>query len=135
MNEETKNLLNIAKKLAGKQLITYEELQGFVTDVANILAQYRSATSQTNKETKDTLNTLVKSIDQAHTEILNKNITKVENYMENAKGELASKAEPLVISFTEEQKQELKKVFTQQKKALQEIIATKPKDGKEAPIS
>lgn len=70
MNEETKNLLNIAKKLAGKQLITYDELQGFVTDVANILAQYRSATSQINKETKDTLNTLVKSLESAHSELI-----------------------------------------------------------------
>lgn len=78
MNEETKNLLNIAKRLAGKQLITYEELQGFVTDVANILAQYRSATSQINKETKDTLNTLVKSIDEAHSQIITNQENKIE---------------------------------------------------------
>lgn len=129
MNEETKNLLNIAKKIAGKQLITYEELQGFVTDVANVLAQYRSATSQINKETKDTLNTLVKTIDEAHKAILDKNISKVEIYMEDAKNKLASKAEPIVNEYTDTQKKELKKVFEKQKKELESIVARTPVDG------
>lgn len=70
MNEETKNLLNIVKKLAGKQLITNDEFQAGLTDIVNAFAQHRAASKDINKETKDTLNLIVKQVNQEHDRIL-----------------------------------------------------------------
>lgn len=135
MNEETKNLLNIAKKIAGKQLITYEELQGFVTDVANILAQYRSATSQINKETKDTLNTLVKAIESAHSEIIKNTEEEIKNkgekIVESNKKEITAFSTKEVMRITDEQKKELAKVAQECLKMCEEMTSYRPKDGKD----
>lgn len=131
MNEDTKNLLNVAKKMLGKQLITTEELSGFVSDVANLLAQYRSTTASINKETKDTLNTLVKAIDEAHSEIILKKKGEVEKYIDSSKEKLANEAKPFIANFTEEQKKDIEKLFKKHKKVLEEIKAQIPKDGKD----
>lgn len=112
MNEETKNLLNIAKKLAGKQLITYDELNGFVSDVANLLAQYRSATSQINKETKDTLNTLVKALNDAHSQIISQQESKIDTKVSREMDKMSKLTEDC-------------------KKMCEEMLTMKPKDGKD----
>ena len=54
-----KNLQSLAKSLAGKQLITNDEFQSGLTDIINAFAQYRSASQEVNKETRDTLNLIV----------------------------------------------------------------------------
>jgi len=60
------NLKKLAKMLDGNQLITTEELKSAITDVANILAQYRSATVAVNKETEKTLNDALLKMNAAY---------------------------------------------------------------------
>ena len=60
MEENLKKIQQDIKKLDSYRVITTEELSTFLNDVANVLAQYRSATGKINQETKDTLNLIVK---------------------------------------------------------------------------
>lgn len=60
----------ILKALESYGSISNEEMAKFIQDIANLFAQYRSATTELNKETKDTLNLIVKQVNKEHDRIL-----------------------------------------------------------------
>lgn len=70
MNPDLNQLKKDIKKLDSYRVITSDELSSFLNDVANILNQWKSATFSVNKETKDTLNLIVKQVNEEHDRIL-----------------------------------------------------------------
>lgn len=70
MDENLKRLQKDIKKLDSYRVITTDELSSFLNDVANVLAQYRSATATINTETRDTLNLIVKRVQEEHDKIV-----------------------------------------------------------------
>jgi hypothetical protein len=70
MEENLKRLQKDIKKLDSYRVITTDELSSFLNDVANVLAQYRSATAAVNTETRDTLNLIVKRVQEEHDRIV-----------------------------------------------------------------
>ena len=58
------------RKLESYRVITSDELKDFLNGVANVLNQWKSATFSVNKETKDTLNLIVKQVNEEHDRIL-----------------------------------------------------------------
>lgn len=113
MNEEFKNIQKLAKYLSGKQLLDTEDLKGFTTDIVNAFAQYRSATQQVNKDTKETLNLALKQLNAEHDRILK----------ELEKTKLESKSD-----VTEA----IKKALSDCKKMCDDIMEMKPSDGKDS---
>ena len=110
MDDNFKRLQRDIKKLDSYRVITTDELSAFLNDVANVLAQYRSATSQINKETKDTLNSLVQAIDNAHSQII-------------------AKQEGKLSTAVTREIYKIEQVIAECKKIKDEIITMKPKDG------
>lgn len=113
MPEEYKNILKLAKMLENKQLLETDDLKGFVTDIVNAFAQYRSATQQVNKDTKETLNLALKQLNEEHDRILE----------ELKQTKLESKSD-----VTEA----VKKALSDCKKMCDEIMEIKPTDGKDS---
>ncbi len=70
MPNDLNQLKQDIKKLESYRVITSDELKSFLADVANILNQWKSATITVNKETKDTLNLIVKQVNEEHDRIL-----------------------------------------------------------------
>ena len=105
-----KNLQSLAKSLAGKQLITNDEFQSGLTDIINAFAQYRSASQEVNKETRDTLNLIVKQVNAEHDRILQ---------------EVDSSTKQTSQNVTKELKLALDKVNS----LYLDILSTRPKDG------
>lgn len=113
MNEEFKNIQKLAKYLSGKQLLDTEDLKGFTTDIVNAFAQYRSATQQVNKETKDTLNLALKQLNAEHDRIL---------------GEL----EQTKLESKSDVTEAIETALSDCKKMCDDIMEMKPKDGEDA---
>jgi len=79
MPDDYKNIIKLAKMLENKQLLDTEDLKGFVTDIVNAFAQFRSASQEVNKESKDTLNLALKQLNAEHDRILEElNTTKLD---------------------------------------------------------
>lgn len=70
LKDNLKNLQILLKKHDGRQLITNDEFTSGLTDIINAFAQYRSATASINKDTQDTLNLIVKRVNEEHDRIL-----------------------------------------------------------------
>lgn len=119
MNDNLKKLEKIAKVLDTYSVITTSELSGFLNDVVNVLSQYRSATGTINKETKDTLNLIVKQVNEAHQQILKDVSQKTEETAKNLKNDVYEK---LNISI-----QEVKDLVTE----LKSIEITDGQDGQD----
>ena len=80
LKENLKNLTTLLKKHDGKQLITNEEFTLGLSDIVNSFAQYRSATGTINQDTKNTLNTVLKQLNDEHkriTDDVNKTVDKL----------------------------------------------------------
>jgi hypothetical protein len=117
IKENLKNLTALLKKHDGHQLVTNEEFRAGVSDMVNALAQYRSATGTINKETKkflkeaeDTLNLIVKQVNQEHDRIL----TDVKETSLQSKSDVS---------------EAIKECMSAMKKMCDDIMAMKPKDG------
>lgn len=70
MPDDYKNIIKLAKMLENKQLLDTEDLKGFVSDIVNAFSQFRSASQEVNKETKETLNLALKQLNAEHDRIL-----------------------------------------------------------------
>lgn len=79
MNENIKHLAQLAKTLDSYSITTREEKQAFLQDIINVIAQLKSATSSINKDTKDTLNLIVKQVNVEHDRILKEVKTTTQN--------------------------------------------------------
>lgn len=60
----------LLKALQGYGAVSEGQLTAFVQEIANLFAQYRSATSSLNKETKENLNLILKNVNEEHKRIL-----------------------------------------------------------------
>lgn len=110
MNEDFKNIQKLAKMLSGKQLIDTEDLKGMINDIANVFAQYRSASQQINKDHERILNEAITALNKEHDKILGELETTKQEAKNGTIEALASLREDLV-------------------KFKDEVIAMKPKDG------
>ena len=96
--------------LENKQLIDTEDLKGMVNDIANVFAQYRSASQQINKDHERILNEAITILNQEHDKILEElKTTKLE-----AKSDVT---------------EAIKNALAQCKQMCDEVMAMKPKDG------
>ena len=95
MNPNIKKLEQLVKVLDSYGAVTKEEQLGFMQDVINVLAQFKSATSQINQETKDTLNLIVKQVNQEHTRILEEVSQETTKGVKVLQKEYSSKIEEL----------------------------------------
>jgi len=113
MPDDYKNIIKLAKLLENKQLLDTEDLKGFVSDIVNAFAQFRSASQEVNKETKDTLNLALKELNAEHDRILEElKTTKLE-----AKSDVS---------------EALKAALADCKKMCDDIMEMKPLDGKDS---
>jgi hypothetical protein len=110
--EPLKKIQQDIKKLESYRVITSEELSGFLSDVANILSKYTSSTKEINKETKDTLNLIVKQVNEEHNRIV-----------QEVKDEASSTSQNIA--------KELKLALDKVNYMCEEVMASKPKDGKD----
>ncbi|HRF69842.1 MAG TPA: hypothetical protein PKV66_00260, partial [Candidatus Pelethenecus sp.] len=113
MPDDYKNIIKLAKMLENKQLLDTEDLKGFVSDIVNAFAQFRSASQEVNKETKETLNLALKQLNAEHDRILEElKTTKLE-----AKSDVT---------------EALKAALADCKKMCDDIMEMKPLDGKDS---
>jgi len=113
MPDDYKNIIKLAKLLENKQLLDTEDLKGFVSDIVNAFAQFRSASQEVNKETKETLNLALKQLNAEHDRILEElKTTKLE-----AKSDVT---------------EALKAALADCKKMCDDIMEMKPLDGKDS---
>lgn len=129
MNPQLKKLEQLARALDSYGAVTKEEQLGFMQDVINVLAQFKSATTAINQDTKETLNNLVKAIDEAHTQIIEDKKRDIDNYVSREKQTLADKAKPIVDSYAKEQEKKLTQIVKDCKKMCDDLIKLVPKDG------
>lgn len=99
-SQETKNLQELARKMLGKQLITNDDFQSGLNDIINAFAQYRSASQTINKETRDTLNLIVKQVNVEHDRIL----ADVEKTTEEASTSIKSNLQSTKSNLKESEK-------------------------------
>jgi len=102
----------LLKALEGYGALSQEQLTAFVQEIANVFAQYRSASQAINKDTKDTLNLIVKQVNQEHDRILK---------------EVKDENDTTTQNLTKELKLALDKVNS----LYIDIQSTKPKDGED----
>lgn len=110
MNEDYKNIIKLAKMLENKQLLETDDLKGFVTDIVNAFAQFRSASQEVNKDTKDTLNLALKQLNQEHDRIFEE----LQTTKQEAKSDVS---------------EAIKGALTECKNMCDSIMAMRPKDG------
>lgn len=115
--ENLKNLQKLAKMLDGTTMATVDDFKLAINDVAILFAQYRSATTQINKETKDTLNLIVKQVNAEHDRILKE--------VKNSQQESES-------SLTEEVRNEVTKGIEKINAIVEELKSIEVRDGKDA---
>lgn len=108
--EKIKRAEQLLKALQGYGALSQEQLTAFIQEIANVFAQYRSATQTINKETKDTLNLIVKQVNAEHDRIL-----------EEVKNETTTTQQNLT--------KELKLALDEVNSLKEEILALEPKNG------
>lgn len=96
--------------------LTQDNLLAFVQDIANTFSQYRSATKAINEDSKETLNLIVKRVNEEHDRIL----SEVKEETGNATDEVKKTT------------RELTKAIDKVNKLKDEVLAMKPVDGKDA---
>lgn len=110
----TENLMGLFKgNPEVKITLSQEQLLGFIQDIANTFAQYRSATSEINKNTTETLNLALKQLNAEHERILGE--------LETTKSE--TKSDVTVA---------IEMALSECRKMCDEIMEMKPKDGDNA---
>jgi hypothetical protein len=108
-SEENKNLINLAKKLIGRELVTNEEFRAGLNDIINEFARHRSASKEINDETRAMLNLIVKQVNDEHTKIL---------------AEVKDETQP-----AKEAAKDLKLTLDKVNKLYKEILTMKPENG------
>lgn len=115
MEKELKNIQKLARMLDSKQLLSHDDIAGVLTDIVNAFAQHRSASSEINKDTKETLNTMLLQLQAEHERI----VGEVNNTTSSTKQD--------VLSQFEASRNEILDLIEE----LKTIIPTDGEDGKD----